>query len=139
MSRRARALTVWATLRAYGRAGYRAMVERHLDVARHLAERIDTAPEFERLADVPLNVVCFRLRPEAVADSELDALNTRLGEAILADGRFYAGTTRYAGKVALRPAISNWRTTTEHVDEFVEVVRELAANVLATAPAAVGR
>ena len=139
MSRRARALTVWATLRAYGRAGYRAMVERHLDVARHLAERIDTAPEFERLADVPLNVVCFRLRPEAVADSELDALNTRLGEAILADGRFYAGTTRYAGKVALRPAISNWRTTTEHVDEFVEVVRELAANVVATAPAAVAR
>ena len=52
-SRRARSLAVWATLRAYGRAGYRAMVERHLDLAQRLARRIDEQPELERLADVP--------------------------------------------------------------------------------------
>jgi glutamate/tyrosine decarboxylase-like PLP-dependent enzyme len=44
-SRRARALAVWATLRAYGRNGYREMVERHLELARHLARRVDEAPE----------------------------------------------------------------------------------------------
>src|SRR5215213_10281830 len=32
-SRRARAFAVWATVRAYGRAGYREMVERHLRLA----------------------------------------------------------------------------------------------------------
>ena len=62
-SRRARALPIWATLAAYGRAGYQALVERHCDLAQHLAAAVDAAPDLERLAEVPLNVVCFRYRP----------------------------------------------------------------------------
>jgi glutamate/tyrosine decarboxylase-like PLP-dependent enzyme len=124
-SRRARAFAVWATLRAYGRTGYREMVERHLRVAGHLSERIDEAPQFERLADVKLNIVCFRARPEGVAEEELDALNGRLGEALLRDGRVFAGTTNYEGKVAFRPAIVNWRTQEEDVDLLVDVLVEL--------------
>ncbi len=49
-SRRARALPVWATLRAYGRDGYREMVGRHLALAHNLADQVDAAPELERLA-----------------------------------------------------------------------------------------
>jgi glutamate/tyrosine decarboxylase-like PLP-dependent enzyme len=127
MSRRARALAVWATLRAYGRAGYREMVERHLQLARRLAERVDAEPELERLADVPLNVVCFRYRPAGVAEGELDELNRRLGQAVLDDGRVYFGTTVYGGKVAFRPAIVNWRTREEDVDLIVSAVLELGA------------
>ena len=48
-----------------GATGYREMVERHLDLARHLAELVDAAPELERLAEVPLNIVCFRAHPAA--------------------------------------------------------------------------
>src|SRR6185437_736386 len=85
MSRRARSLAVWATLRAYGRAGHRAMIERHVELAHRLAEQVDAAPDLERLADVPLNVVCFRYRPAGVDDDRLDDLNRRLGDAVLAD------------------------------------------------------
>jgi glutamate/tyrosine decarboxylase-like PLP-dependent enzyme len=126
-SRRARAFPIWATLAAYGRAGHRAMVERHLDLAQHLARLVDEAPDVERLADVPLCVVCFRARPAGVPEGDLDAFNRDLGSALLADGRVYAGTTTYDGKVALRPAIVNWRTTEADIDFFVEVVRSLIA------------
>jgi glutamate/tyrosine decarboxylase-like PLP-dependent enzyme len=124
-SRRARALAVWATLRAYGRTGYREMVERHLGLARHLASRVDDAPELERLAEVPLNIVCFRVHPEGAADDELDELNRRLGETLLRDGRVFAGTTVYDGKVAFRPAIVNWQTTEPDVDLLIDVLLEL--------------
>jgi glutamate/tyrosine decarboxylase-like PLP-dependent enzyme len=126
-SRRARSLAVWATLRAHGRAGYRAMVERHLRLARHLAQLVDDAPELERLADVQLNIVCFRAAPAGVAEERLDQLNREIGEALLRDGRVFAGTTLYGGRVALRPAIVNWRTTESDVELLVEVVRELVA------------
>ena len=62
-SRRARALPIWATLAAYGRDGYQALVERHCDLAAHPAAAVDAAPDLERLAEVPLNVVCFRYHP----------------------------------------------------------------------------
>jgi glutamate/tyrosine decarboxylase-like PLP-dependent enzyme len=134
MSRRARALPVWATLRAYGRDGYREMVERHLALAQRVARQVDDAPDLERLAEVPLNVVCFRFRPPGFPESELDELNRRLGAMILEDGRVYFGTTEYAGKVAFRPAVVNWRSREADVDLIVKVVRELGAPLVTTAP-----
>jgi glutamate/tyrosine decarboxylase-like PLP-dependent enzyme len=130
-SRRARALAVWATLRAYGRAGYRAMVERHVRLARHLADCVDASPELERLADVPLNIVCFRAHPPGFSEERLNELNTRIGEALRADGRVFVGTTTYAGKTALRPAIVNWRTDIPDVELIVDVTRALTREQLA--------
>jgi glutamate/tyrosine decarboxylase-like PLP-dependent enzyme len=126
-SRRARSLSVWATLRAYGRRGYRDMVEHHLDLAQRLAKLVDGAPDLERLAEVPLNIVSFRYNPGGHSEEELNELNRRLGEAIIEDGRFYCGTTTYGDRIALRPAIVNWRTRSGDIDLFVEVVRKLGA------------
>ena len=128
-SRRARAFDILAALKAYGRNGYRAMIERHLDLAQLLARLVDEAPDLERLADVPLNIVCFRYRPEGADPGTLDDLNRRLGTAVLDDGRVYVGTTLYGGRVAFRPAIVNWRTTEEDIRLLVEVVRELGTKL----------
>jgi glutamate/tyrosine decarboxylase-like PLP-dependent enzyme len=124
-SRRARALAVWASLRAYGRTGYRAMVERHLELAQRLSRRVDATPELERLAETKLNIVCFRFRPPGLWEEQLDELNLALGQDMLADGRVFVGTTRYQGKAAFRPAIVNWRTTERDVDLLLDVLLEL--------------
>ncbi|MGH2980736.1 MAG: pyridoxal phosphate-dependent decarboxylase family protein, partial [Solirubrobacterales bacterium] len=129
-SRRARALAIWATLRAYGRSGHREMVERHLELARRLGRRIDESPDLQRVADVQLNIVCFRACPAAVPEGELDELNSRLGEDLLRDGRVFAGTTTYQGRVAFRPAIVNWSTGADDVDALVDVLEELLAKRL---------
>ena len=128
-SRRARSLAVWATLRAYGRAGYREIIERHLDLAQRLAARVDAAPDLERLGDVPLNIVCFRYRPPDVPEERLDELNRQVAAAVIEDGRVIFGSTVYEGRVAFRPAIVNWRTREEDVDLIVDVTREVGARV----------
>lgn len=133
MSRRARSFPVWATLRAYGREGYRAIVERHLDLAQRMAARVDEAPDLERLADVPLNIVCFRFRPRGFPEGGLDDLNRQLGEAVLADGRVAFGTTNYGGRVAFRPALANWRIRERDIDLAVDVTRELGAGLVRAA------
>jgi glutamate/tyrosine decarboxylase-like PLP-dependent enzyme len=137
MSRRSRALPVWATLAAYGRAGYRQMVERHHALALRLAAAVDAAPDLERLADVPLDIVCFRYRPPDADPDSLDELNARLGADVLDDGRIYVGTTRYDGKTCFRPAIVNWMTTESDVDLIVTVIRELGARLAPVSPGVV--
>ena len=80
-SQRARGLTLWATLRAYGRSGYREMIERHHSLAEKLAQLVDESPELERLSDVPLNIVCFRWRPEGVDEEEAQRLEHAAGRS----------------------------------------------------------
>ena len=105
------------------------MVERCLDNARHFEELVVADPEFEMVAPAPLNIVCFRYRREGASAAELDDLNERLGEAIMADGRVYAGTTRWGNLTALRPAFVNWRTQKVDVELLMTVVKELAARL----------
>jgi glutamate/tyrosine decarboxylase-like PLP-dependent enzyme len=129
-SRRARSLSVWATLRAYGRSGHRAMVERHLDLAQRIGARVEDAADLELLAPVQLNIVCFRYKPNGWDDGDaLDDLNRRIGEEVLADGRVFVGSTVYEGRVAFRPAIVNWQTGPDDVDLLVDVIGEIGARL----------
>src|SRR5258708_27920262 len=102
------------------------MVGREVGLGGRVAGEVDAAPALERLAGVPLNVVCFRFHPPDVPEEALDDLNRRLGQLVLEDGRVFFGTTDYAGKVAFRPAIVNWRTREADVDMLVTVTRHLA-------------
>jgi glutamate/tyrosine decarboxylase-like PLP-dependent enzyme len=110
------------------------MIDRHIGLARRVGEQVEAAADLELLAPVRLNVVCFRYRPPGYPESALDELNRSLGARILADGRVYFGTTVYGGRVAFRPAISNWRTTVDDVDLIVAVTRELGSRLLREMP-----
>ena len=104
-------------------------MERSLDNAARLAAQVEESDDFELLAPVPLNVVCFRYQPPGVAETELDSLNERVAAAVLTDGRIYVGTTSWAGKIAFRPAFVNWRTTSADVDLILETLRDLGSRL----------
>jgi glutamate/tyrosine decarboxylase-like PLP-dependent enzyme len=130
LSRRARAITVWTTLRAYGRSGYREIVEQSLENAARVVALVEHAPDLELLAPAPLNVVCFRYRPRSIPEEQLDALNLAIAERILTDGRVYVGTSRWAGKTGFRPAFVNWRTTPGDAELLIEVIRDLGEQII---------
>lgn len=128
-SRRARSFAVWATLKAYGREGQRRIVEHCLDITQYCAKKVLESDQFDLMNDPQLNIVSFRYNPGGMSDEELDVLNERLGEAVLADGRYLVGTSRMGARTIFRPAFSNWRTRTEDIDEMFEMLLEVAADM----------
>lgn len=128
-SRKARSLPVWATLHAYGKKGLISMISKNLDQALYLSNLVDQSSKLELLEDVVINVVCFRYNPGGMDEDTLNDLNTKLGEEIIVDGRVFLGTTTYLGKVALRPAIVNWRTENSDIEFMINVILDLVHNL----------
>ena len=104
-SRRFRALPAWMTLLAYGRSGYRDIVERNCTQARWLGEKIKQSAGFKLLAPVRLNCVCFTLADEP----DLPTIQSYLAK-VRDDGRIFLTPTIYKGQPAIRAAFSNWQT-----------------------------
>ena len=108
------------TLRSYGTERLGAVVDQCCALAARLAARIDAEPALERLAPVPLNIVCFRVR------AMTDAANASLVADLHEQGSFAPSTTRIGGVLAIRAAIVNHRTRAEDVDGLVDAVLALS-------------
>ena len=117
LGRRFRALKLWAVLRYFGAEGIRLRLAEHIRLAALFAKWIDDSEDFERLAPVPLSVVCFRARPPGSAwtDEQVDALNERILETVNNSGEVFLSHTRFDGRFALRLAVGHIRTEEAHV------------------------
>jgi aromatic-L-amino-acid/L-tryptophan decarboxylase len=115
LGRRFRALKLWFVLRRYGAERIRATLRRQIALAAEFADWVRTEPEWEVLAPHPLSVVCFRHAPAGIADDVLDEHNTRIMEDVNATGEAYLSATKLEGRVVLRLAIGNERTTRDDV------------------------
>ena len=97
LGRRFRSLKLWMILRSFGAKAIRAHLAEHIRLARLFASWVDESPDFERLAPVPLSVVCFRWNPmggERLSESELDSANLRLLDAVNQSGEVFLSHTR---------------------------------------------
>lgn len=116
LGRRFRALKLWFVIRMYGVSGLQKMIRNHLKWAQELAKEINDNPDFELLAPVPLNLICFRYHPHGVYDpAQLDALNRRLLEKLNGSGEVYLTHTRLDGKFTLRFVASQTQVTRDDI------------------------
>jgi glutamate/tyrosine decarboxylase-like PLP-dependent enzyme len=122
LSRGFRALKAWFTLRVFGIDQLGAMISQTCRIARYLEARVTAEPRLELLAPVPLNIVCFRYRGNSAPNADSDALNTAIVADVQESGVAAPSTTRIDGRVAIRAAIFNHRTTASDVDVLITAV-----------------
>lgn len=133
LSRGFRALKVWMSFKEHGIDKYARIIEQNVEQARYLTARVDSEPELERLAPVPLNIVCFRYVVPGLSDETLNALNEELVIRLQEGGVALASTTKIHGTLAVRPSATNHRSTRADfdmlADEVIRLGRQLHAEM----------
>jgi glutamate/tyrosine decarboxylase-like PLP-dependent enzyme len=122
-SRRLRALPVWFSLKAYGKEGFRDLIEDSTALALHFANAL-IENDFELLAPIRLNNVCFTLKGQQNQEKVspfLSALNDT--------GKVFMTPTVYQNKKGIRASFVNWRTTENDVKLVIEKMREVISEI----------
>ncbi len=130
LGRRFRALKLWFAMRAYGVAGLQTVLRRHIALAAELASWIGADPDWEIAAPHPLSVVCFRHRCAGLPAAVADAHNLAVVEAVNATGEVFLSHTKLDGRVVLRIAIGNERTTRDDVALAWDLLRAHAGRLI---------
>ncbi len=128
LGRRFRALKLWFVMRSYGAENLRAMLAEHIALAGEFKRWVEEDPDWELLAPVPLNTVCFRLHPVGFqgGDDELNGLNKELMNRVNRAGRIYLTHTVLDGRFTLRMSIGQTGTRRRHVVEAWQELRDKA-------------
>ncbi len=131
LGRRFRALKLWMILRSYGARGIRELLGRHIALAQQVAGWVDAHQDFERLAPVPLSVVCFRWKPHGreLTEADLDTANQRITDDVNKAGDVFLSTARVRGHLAIRIAIGHLRTSEVHIKRAWELIVRSAAGL----------
>jgi glutamate/tyrosine decarboxylase-like PLP-dependent enzyme len=129
LSRGFRALKTWFAIKTYGTERLGQVISGTCALARYLGKCIEEDPRLELLAPVSLSIVCFRYRgPDGTAINDaarLDRINNDIVIALQESGIAAPSTTLVDGRLAIRVALFNHRTTVSHIDAMLNAVLEL--------------
>ncbi len=131
LGRRFRALKLWFVIRSYGVEGIRARVREHIKIASEFAEHIRKDKDFELLAPVDLNLVCFRLNPQgsSLEPDAVNELNKNLMDALNKTGKLFLTHTKLNGQFTLRMSIGGVWTEKRHIEDAWKRIKETSAQL----------
>jgi glutamate/tyrosine decarboxylase-like PLP-dependent enzyme len=118
-SRRARAIPVWAVLRALGRQGVADLVDGFCRHAKSFAAGIEAIDG----ATVENDVVFSQVSASFGSDERTVEVSRRL----MADGTAWMTGSRWQDKAVLRVSVSNWSTTDQDVARSLAALTKAAA------------
>ncbi|MFT7382382.1 MAG: aromatic-L-amino-acid decarboxylase [Roseivirga sp.] len=130
LGRRFRALKLWFVIREMGVEGIQNRIRKHIAIGQWLKAEIENHPEFELLAPVPMNTVCFRFNPKK-SNLNLDQLNEAIMNAVNKTGKLFFTQTKLNNQFSLRLAFGNTNLEAHHVENAWQLIQEKAKECLA--------
>jgi aromatic-L-amino-acid/L-tryptophan decarboxylase len=130
LSRNAKSLKVWMTIKAYGIERIKAMIQKDIDLTDYLNECIQQTTDFELVAKSELAISCFRYKGNLTDKKAVLQLNQQLIPALEKDGRVFITGTRLNNEFVLRACLINHRKNEPTVAYLLDVIREVGQEMV---------
>lgn len=119
-----RSLKAWMSLKEMGVQKYSRLIQQNIDQVQYLAALVQSDPELELCAPVPLNILNFRFVHPGVDETALNDINQEILVRLQESGLAVVSGTTLDGRSVLRVGHTNHRSRREDFDLLVaEVVR----------------
>ncbi len=129
LSRNAKSLKIWMSLKMYGMRRIREMIQKDIDLTHYLSDQIVASDDFELMARSHLAVSCFRYVGTLTNEKEITKLNQNLISALEKDGRVFITGTKLNSDFVIRACIINHRKQKEDIDYLLTVIRDVAKSL----------
>ncbi|MFL6721021.1 MAG: pyridoxal phosphate-dependent decarboxylase family protein [Sphingomonas sp.] len=115
MSRRARAVELWAALKSLGRRGVEQLVDQLHERASQIAAELEGFG-FELLNDVVFNQVLVGCGDDALTDATIEQIQN--------SGECWVGGTQWGDRRAIRISVCSWATTPADIERSARAFRD---------------
>jgi len=85
--------------------------------------------DFQILAPVTINTVCFRFRPAGAGEEDINRLNETLNHRLNDTGKIYLSHTVLNGVYTLRMVTGQTNLSMEHVEKAWDLIRKTARTI----------
>ncbi len=130
LGRRFRALKLWFVIRSYGLDGLKSKLREDIALTKYIQEKIENDEEFEILAPVDFNVICFRFKPKGIGNiNELNQINEELLNLVNSTGKAFFTHTKLNGSYVIRFVIGQTNVKKENVEKAWKLIKSIASEL----------
>lgn len=132
LTRRFRALKLYMSIKTYGLSSFKEAVSYSIDLAEKTENYIRKSANWEVVSPATLAVINFRYNPihQNFSEKQLDRLNQKISERIVASKEALLVTTILQKQVVLRMCLINPRTTFYDVQNTLITCTQIAEDIL---------
>ena len=128
LTRRFRALKFYMSMKTFGLNAFRKAVTYNIELAEETEDILRASTNWEVISPATLAIINFRYNPidKQYTEKELDALNQKISEGIIASKEALLVTTVLQNQVVLRMCLINPRTTINDIKETLQKCTTIA-------------
>ncbi|HYF51130.1 MAG TPA: pyridoxal-dependent decarboxylase [Planctomycetota bacterium] len=127
LGRSMKALKVWLVIKRLGAKALGEEYDRLIDLADYFADLVRSDDSLELLGPTGGTAVCFRWKGDGrLGEVDLRTRNSHIREQLIRSGAAFIDEVDVDGRRGFRVCMTNFRTTSKHLDRLLGVIGKLA-------------